>query len=249
MATCPVTGEMVDKTISEGTGSGPNAQQRKQIGAKRRAKTKQILINAGYKLFGRGVTTHVRLDEICKAANISRGTFYNHYASVDAYVSELSGVLTLEFDRAVNAVFPQLGSPGEFSAAALRYYMHAARQKPEWGWALINTAKGPLGFGPQIFDRARRVIEMGVASGELNVGCVDVGRDILLGSGFMGMQIVLSGEPRADYPEANTYCVLLALGATPEHAKKLANAHLPKLTPGPTNEAYILPVPYVDLEA
>ena len=48
--------------------------------------TKQILIDAAYELFGRNGFHNIGLDRIIADANVSKQTFYNHFASKDELI-------------------------------------------------------------------------------------------------------------------------------------------------------------------
>ena len=223
-----------------------NLARRAEIGAERRARSRLQILRASVELFGNEAGRGVRLEDICKGAGISRGTFYNHFNSLDEFAQTLSEELSREFNTSVNAAFAQLELPAEHSAAALRYYLHAAYRAPEWGWAIVNTVTGPTLFGPGVFSSAARVIQTGIDSGEFDLENAELGRDILLGAAFTAMQRLLLGTAEDDYPETVAFRVLRAFGMPRHAAWEIAHRSLPAPPRPAESDQVIVPMP--DLE-
>jgi AcrR family transcriptional regulator len=53
--------------------------------ATRRDKTRLALIRAGQKLFAERPIDSVSIDDIVQAANVGRGSFYNHFRDTEAF--------------------------------------------------------------------------------------------------------------------------------------------------------------------
>lgn len=220
-----------------------NLARRAEIGAERRARSRRQILRAAVGLYGTPEGGGVRLQDICAASGTARGTFYNHFASLDAFQQEFSDEVSREFDRAMNAALPRLAAAAERNAATLRYYLHAGRQNPEWGWALVHTVKAPTFFGQGVFENAARVIQTGIDSGEFDLESASLGRDLLFGAAYTAMQRLLSGAVGADYPEMVAARVLRAFGLTAEAARAAAACPLPALDAGPASAEAIIAMP------
>ena len=58
------------------------ADGRVRVGQQRRAKTRAAIIAAAFDKFGDQNGLYVSVEEIAEAANVTRATFYNHFAGM-----------------------------------------------------------------------------------------------------------------------------------------------------------------------
>jgi AcrR family transcriptional regulator len=208
-------------------------RRRAQIGAEKRARTRAMLITAALTLFGRPHGRNTRIEDVCARARISRGTFYNYFDGIEQLLEALSDALTRDFDAAVHTAFASLDTATERTCAALRYYLHAPRVDPRWGWAIVNSSVGSMLYGENITSHVRDTIQQGIDAGEFRIASADVGRDILLGTGISATVTLLGGAAPRDYPEQVTRHLLLALGAPAQVAARVTGrpmSDLPQLT-------------------
>lgn len=203
--------------------------RRAEIGAIRRARTRDKLLAAARALFGREGGRATRVEDICEAAGVARGTFYNYFPSFDELQSALLEDLSGRFDQAVHAVFRELEGGAERTCAAIRFYMTHVVEDREWGWGMVNTGMG-IGFFPaSIAEHVVETLQEGIDSGDFTIPNVEAGRDILLGSGLAAATTLLNGTARDDHIEGVAAGVLMALGLPAERAREIARAPLPKL--------------------
>lgn len=220
-----------------------NLLRRAEIGAERRSRTRAALLKAAFELFGHEHGRATRIEDICGAAEIARGTFYNYFSSIEALLGALSVELTKNFDAAVHCAFEQLQGPAEQTCAAIRYYLRAAMVDPQWGWAMVNTSLGCTLYGVEMSERVLGTLREGIETGDFALPSPEVGRDLLLGTGLAASMNLLGGEQPADYPETVARHILMGLGVAASRAGKLAKRPLPKLAMPPCAEPVILPVP------
>jgi AcrR family transcriptional regulator len=200
--------------------------RRAEIGAERRSRTRAALLNAALELFGQAHGRATRIEDVCARARVARGTFYNHFAGIEALLEALSDELTRDFDDAVHAAFEAMESPVERTCAAIRYYLHGAIQDPRWGWAMVNSSVRTILFGERVARRAQATIQEGIDAGDFSIESAVVGRDILLGAGLSGTLSLLTGATPPDYPEKVARQLLLSLGAPKSLAASLTRKPL-----------------------
>lgn len=203
--------------------------RRAEIAATRRSRTRSGLLAAARQLFGREGGRATRVDEICEAAGIARGTFYNYFPSFDALPAALFEELSNHFDQAVHIAFEQLETPAERTCAAIRFYLIHVVEDHEWGWGMVNTGMGIGFFHDTVTERATQTIQEGIDAGEFTVGSAQAGRDILLGSGLAAASSLLTGSVPPEHINHVTAGVLMALGVTQERATELVGRNLPPL--------------------
>ena len=220
------------------TGAGTNIdiRRRAQIGAEKRLRTRADLLAAALALFGRSHGRNTRIEDVCARAHISRGTFYNYFDGIEDLLEALSAGLTGTFDGAVHASFASLDTATLRTCAAMRYYLHAPLLDSRWGWAIVNSSVGRTLYGEDITRHVGDSIREGMDSGEFTIASVEVGRDILLGTGISATISLLRGDAASGYPEEISRHVLLALGASPvaaDAATRIPMTEMPHLQTDP----------------
>ncbi|GAA4228067.1 AcrR family transcriptional regulator [Sagittula marina] len=203
--------------------------RRAEIGAARRAKSRNTILTAAFECYGREDGRIVRIEDVCKAAGVARGTFYNHFDDLEQLRYHLLEEMTGEFDRAVHHMFSALENAAEQSAVAIRYYLHAAEKNPAWGWAMIHSSAPGHTFGEMVWHNSLVTIRRGVDEGLFTIPTAEIGRDILMGSVTAAMVSITRGTTPADYPELISTHVLMGFGMSAQAARELSYRPLPAL--------------------
>lgn len=204
-----------------------NLERRAQIGAERRARSRGTILAAAFTCFGQESGNGTRIDDICKLAGIARGTFYNHFEDLDRLKFELLDQITGEMDHRLHIMFGEIDSVIEQTAAAIRYYLYAARQSPAWGWTLINCGGPGHTFGDLAWHNSLVTISYGITSGEFRLSTAECGRDILMGATSTAMVSVTQGISPDGYAEEIACHILQAFGVPVEVAQDISNRPLP----------------------
>lgn len=202
------------------------AQPVPKLGGKRERTRKKIL-DAAFGLLGNEKGLTVRIEEICAAAEISRGTFYNYFTSLEQLFEILAIELSHDLNRALVSTLDESQSHAQGANAAVQHYLDYARRDPAWAWAMVHlSAFGPT-FGGEAWDACYRAIEKGIEAGEFDLPNATVGRDLMTGAVLATVRTTLRGgrsEPRAI---ANH--LLRAFGVPDARAKEIADKPLPEL--------------------
>jgi AcrR family transcriptional regulator len=211
--------------------SNIDSKRRAQIGAQRRARTRQKILHAAFELLGREHGRLTRTDEICDTAHVSRGTLYNHFTGIEELFTTLSHEISHQYNLLVHQVIADLPSSADRAASAVRYYLHRAQSDPSWGWAMVNlSAAGPI-FGAETFRRATASVAQGIKEGDFHVPSVQVGRDLLLGSTLASMITILRSRARDVSPEKMVRQILIGLGVRQRVIERSLRHPLPEARP------------------
>ncbi|MFM2372920.1 MAG: HTH-type transcriptional regulator TtgR [Pseudomonadota bacterium] len=208
-------------------GSKVNLERRAEIGRERRAKTRTKLLTAAFELLGKEGGRSARIEEICQAADVARGTFYNYFTSVDEMFRALTFEISHAFNDATRAVIRRVPAGAVRSAFALRYYLHKARDDREWGWAMVNLSAGGPIFGEETYRYATESIQEGMATGQFHLPSQEIGRDVMMGGTLSAMITILRADPGPDYPEAVIAQILRGLGVNEALIEKCVGPVLP----------------------
>jgi AcrR family transcriptional regulator len=208
-----------------------NHARRAEIGVERRRRTRGAMLTAGFRLIGQEEGQFQRIEDLCEAAEISRGTFYNYFNGIGAFYEALSFELSSDFELAVEKAMQRFNSVAGRTGAAIRYHLHAAKQNPRWGWAMIHTSIGEEIFGPDVAKRVKRTIQEGIDREEFHIANAETGKSLLLGASLGATLDILYGRDRKDYPESVAYAILLGLGVSKARAGASVRSPLPELEP------------------
>jgi AcrR family transcriptional regulator len=203
--------------------------RRAKIGRERRRLTRARLLDSALRMFGRTHGRNTRIEDICAAAGVARGTFYTYYKGLEPLLQELSRQLTLDFNREVHVALRKLPDAVERTSAAIRYFLHATVAYPRWGWALVNSSVGRHLYGAALARLALASIQEGIDTGEFRLPGAEVGRDIVLGAGFAASITLLRGSTPPDYAEQVARQLLIGLGVSGSKARRVATRSLQTL--------------------
>ena len=189
-----------------------NLERRARIGEEKRAKTRAKILDAAFDLVGHARGRTLLIEEVCKAGSISRGTFYNHFESIEDLYESLSYELSHDFNDSVLNLLASIECAAQRASSAARYYLHKASDDQRWGWAMINISMGSYIFGVETYTHAEDTIRSGIESGIFALNDPAVGRDILLGTTLASMIHILKRKTEKNFPETVAHQILLGLG-------------------------------------
>ena len=199
-----------------------------KLGGKRERTRKKIL-EAAFGLIGNEKGLTVRIEEICAAASISRGTFYNYFTSLERLFEVLAIELSHDLNGALVATWDESLSHAEGSNAAIQHYLNYARRDPAWAWAMVHlNAFGPP-FGAEAWEACYRSIAKGIEAEEFDVPNPTVGRDLMTGAVMATVRTMLRSGGSRSQPRVVAYHLLRSFGVPDARAKEIADGPLPDI--------------------
>lgn len=203
--------------------------RRAEIGQEKRARTRTRILAVTFDLYGREGGLFTRVEEICAAADVTRQTFYNHFASLDDLRAALTHEVSHDFLAAVTAAIATLPDAAGRTAAAIRHYLAKATHDPRWGWSMVNISASGIVFGMETYTQAERTVAEGIADGTFVIADPRVGRDIVLGGTLSAIVTLLREAPAAGFAETVAERILIALGVPGPIASTIAQKPLPSI--------------------
>jgi AcrR family transcriptional regulator len=198
----------------------------------KRERTRKKILEAAFELIGHENGLTVRIEAICAAARISRGTFYNYFASLERLFEVLAIELSHDLNRALVASWDETQSHAEGSNAAIQHYLKYAQRDRAWAWAMVHlSAFGPA-FGAEAWEACHRAIARGIEAGEFDVPDATIGRDLMTGTVLATVRSMLRAEAEPSQPQAVAYHLLRAFGVPDARARKISEAPLRDLAVG-----------------
>jgi len=206
----------------------PPARPAPKLGGKRE-RTRKAILDAAFGLIGNEKGLTVRIEEICAAAHVSRGTFYNYFTSLEQLFEVLAIELSHDLNRALVSTWDETLSHAEGANAAIQHYLKYARRDPAWAWAMVHLhAFGPP-FGAESWDACLGSIAKGIEAGEFDVPNAAVGRDVMTGTVMATVRTMLRSGGNRSQPRIIAYHLLRALGVPDARAKEIADRPLPDI--------------------
>jgi len=194
---------------------------------RRKARTRQALIDAAVWLIGEGRGDRASIQEITEAADIGSGSFYNHFDSKEQLFATASAEVLERWGQMIDRVSAGITDPAELVAVGVRI---AGRL----GWTHPDIAAFAIGAGLHVVDiglapRALRDIRAGQAAGRFTVPDAEIALSAVAG-GLLGLLRVYQRHPERITETAVDHlaeAVLRLLGVPAPEAARLAALPLP----------------------
>ena len=224
---------------AEGAPMAPSAQPAAANSApgqtrldRRKARTRQALIDAAVGLIAEGRGERASIQEITEAADIGFGSFYNHFESKDELFRTASEEVLERWGQMIDRARADLDDPAEVFATSFRI-------SGRLGWTHPDLARFIIGAGLDLLDiprglapRALRDIKLGQAAGRFTVPNADVALSTVAG-GLLGLLRVHQHHPeQIDETAVDQLAeaILRMFGIPAREAKRIAARELPDIT-------------------
>jgi AcrR family transcriptional regulator len=196
---------------------------RTRVGRERSARTEGRILDAALRVFAeRGPDAPV-IDEFVKAAGIARGTFYNHFESVEELLHATSAWTTREVVRSIQEAIAGIEGPTLRLGVGIRLFFSRAQRDPVWCRfvARVWTVGG--------LELPLRDLDEGIRLGQFRVPGRDAARDVLLGGAREALHRIGEGRVPPSFGEQITELCLQSLGADPRRIAAALAYELPSL--------------------
>ena len=196
---------------------------------RRKAHTRQALIDAAVGLIADGRGDRASIQEITEAADIGFGSFYNHFDSKEQLFRTASEEVLEHWGEMIDTACAGISDPAKLFAVSLRISGRLAWTHREMSRFLIGAGleilDDPYGLAP----RALRDIQAGQAAGTFTISNAEIALSAVSG-GLLGLLRLRERHPELveessvdELAEAS----LRLLGVRVSEAKRLARLPLP----------------------
>jgi AcrR family transcriptional regulator len=199
------------------------------VGRERRARTRLRIVEAALRVFAeKGPDTAV-IDDFIRAAEVARGTFYNHFRTTEELLTATSNWLENDLMAAIDTVNGRLEDPVQRLATGVRLWLHLSRGDAVFCAFLVRSR-----FRGRIVEQhLARDLGGGLESGRLVAPSIDIARDLVVGA-VREAQVRMMGArvPKA-YPEDVARLILRALRVDERRIDSLLQTPLPDVARPP----------------
>ena len=217
------TGE--GEAMTEAAASSPRVSRLDR----RKARTRQALIDAAARLIAEGRGDRASIQEITDEADVGFGSFYNHFDSKEQLFQAAAEEVLERWGQMIDRASADLTDPAERFAAGLRITGRLGWTHPDIAEFLTGTGLDILDFPHGLAPRALREIQAGQAAGRFTGPDAEIALSAVIG-GLLGLL-----RTRQRHPERITEtsvdqladAMLRLLGAPAPEAARLAALPLP----------------------
>ena len=196
---------------------------------RRKARTRQALIDAAVRLIAEGRGDRASIQEITEEADIGFGSFYNHFDSKEQLFATASEEVLERWGQLIDRASAGLADPAELFAVGTRITGRLGWTHPEIAGFLAGAGLAVLDIPIGLAPRALRDIEAGQAAGRFTVPDAEIALSAVVG-GMLGLFRL-----RQRHPERVTEATvdqlaeaeLRLLGVPADEAARLAALPLP----------------------
>jgi AcrR family transcriptional regulator len=205
---------------------------------RRRVRTRAALLRAGQQLFSERSVDGVSIDDIVAAADVAKGSFYNHFPDKEALAAALSDMARASIEAMAAELSVDVADPAERLARALCGFARQAAENPVGAGAMLRLFHG-AGIPDLPMNRGVRAdVHAGVIGGRF-VG-LSVESGILLTVGTAQMLVARTIEHGGNRDDAAglarelVFGLLRGLGLEPASAKAVAAKASTEVFAGPS---------------
>jgi len=196
---------------------------------RRKARTRQALIDAAVRLIAEGRGGRASIQQITESADIGFGSFYNHFSSKEELFQIASEEVLERWARMIDDACSGLSDPAEIFCVSLRISGRLIWTNPDIAGFVTGAGLGLLDASGGLAPRAFRDIDAGRAAGRFTVTEPEVALSAVSG-GLIGLLRRHERDPgmveEASVDELAESC-LRFLGLDPMEARHLAHQPLP----------------------
>jgi AcrR family transcriptional regulator len=114
--------------------------RRAEIGREKRARTRAQLVAAASSLFARRAVESVTVDDVVKEAGVAKGTFYVHFADLQALAVAVAQDLVRSFDELLQPARLSISEPELRIAFGCSCSLDKALNDPHWARVVARMA-------------------------------------------------------------------------------------------------------------
>lgn len=194
---------------------------------RRRARTRAALLQAGQSLFAAQSVDAVSIDDIVLAADVAKGSFYNHFTDKEALARAIAGAVRAEAEAEVDAANAGVVEPARRMARAQAVFVRFAIRNPERARAMMRLFAGATLPNAPMNRGLRADIEAGLADGAFRDLTLETGLLMAMGMGMIAVTHVLEAggatEPTVIARDLN-FGLLRGLGVAEDAARAISAA-------------------------
>ena len=196
---------------------------------RRRAKTRQALIDGARELIAEGGVEGLRVGAMTERADVALGSFYNHFDSKDEVVEAIVVETIGGIASALGPLIDTLEDPAEAVSVSSRLFVRLAFEDPPLARLLVNLERADARFETMVLPQAQRALQRGVEAGRFEFTDGGVVLAVAAGGALAVMRGILEGRLEPNAEAATAEGLLRSVGIGAEEASEIVARPLPSI--------------------
>lgn len=197
-------------------------------GHKKKARTRQQLLDAALRIYARNGTSELALNELAREAGVSSGTIYNYFRTRGEVLEAVGIALAVQLSHQVANISTDVTKGAERTAIGIRTFIRKAIRDSQWAAALVSVVRYAEGMRSALATYVRADLQTGLTQGELSYADEDVAMTFVVAAVTGAMAAIVEGQVVEQHDSLVAEMVLLGLGMTPTKARKIAFKPMPR---------------------
>lgn len=179
----------------------------------RAARTREALIRAGRELFAERPVDAVAIDDIVQAADVAKGSFYNHFTDREDLVKAVVGEIREALEARIGEVNAGIEDPARRVARAVCVYQRYALDEPLNARVLVRVHSGFSSLSSPVNKGGIEDITAGLAGGRFSIATTEAGLLFVMGVSQTAMaRTSRDPQPALAVSLAQQICALILRG-------------------------------------
>ncbi len=200
-----------------------------RVAASRREEMQNSLLFSALALASDKSIHEIDVDDIIRHAEVSRGSFYKYFPSVQALIPTLANQLAHELTAEIDEITHQIPSTAARLVITAKLTVRRLVRVKVLGNFLIQLPWPSQNPEVNVFKNISSDIELGIKEGLFTKMPVSIGCNLFIGSLIGGIHAMLGKSSSASYENKVLYPALIGLGLAAETAGELLKAPVPAL--------------------
>lgn len=196
-------------------------------GYKKKARTRQQLLDAALKIYAYKGAGELALNELAQEAGVSNGTVYNYFRTKEEVLEAVSLALAEELSHEIARINDSVASGAERVAIGIRAFILRAASNPEWAGALINIVRYAEGMRSALGNYVRNDIRTGLCQGQLDYEDENLAVGLLVSGVISAMIAIVESRFKEGDDRIVAAMLLQSLGMDSKNARFVANKSMP----------------------
>ena len=200
-----------------------------RVAAHRREEMQNTLLFSALVLSSEKSIHRIDVEDVIHHAEVSRGSFYKYFPSVQALVLDLAGQLARELAVEIDGITHQIPNTASRLVITAKLTMRLLIKVPLLGKFLIQLPWPSQTPEVNIFKNIEQNVEIGIKEGIFAKMPASIGSNLLIGSLLGGIHAMLGKPVSTSYENKVLFQALLGLGLCSKKADELLQASTPSL--------------------
>ena len=204
-------------------GAGAQINHRTRVGAERRARMRLRILEAAVQVFAEKGGDLPVIDDFIRAADVSRGTFYNYFRTTAELLEATVAWLADDVIRSIDPEVAAIRDPALRLATAVRMYLRWAAADPEWCRFMAKIPR----IGVIAERRIKRDLRQGHRSGVFQYASLSAAQDLIVGASQQAIRRMAEETPSPALSDEVIGMVLRGLRVSDATIADILQAPLP----------------------